>query len=206
MSRKVGSGSKRPLSRYDTSSKSKAGSTEEQLENDLNAKKGSIKNQIRSIRRLIKKGFLTGKALESKERDLKRLERLVEKNKKNERDRALAKKYHKIKFFERVKLTRRIKRIEKELAEAKDPASIEEIKSRKSELEKDLQYVLHFPKGYKYISLFSDDLRPEQMEERNRLREMAGKEATKHKKKLKSLQTEDNVKEQKDAEADDFFL
>ncbi|KAG2484668.1 hypothetical protein HYH03_016555 [Edaphochlamys debaryana] len=113
--------------------------------------------------------------------------------------------YHKVKFFERVKLERAIKRHERALAGAgaggvdssddaeEDrgasstaeagagghadkavPAEPAEIREMLAKLKEDLQYVLNFPKGEKYVSILKNVEDPEAQKhletERERLR------------------------------------
>uniref|UniRef100_A0A7S3LR99 rRNA-processing protein EFG1 n=1 Tax=Aplanochytrium stocchinoi TaxID=215587 RepID=A0A7S3LR99_9STRA len=222
MSRKVG-GSKRPLSRYDIANKGKGGSEQE---NEVQAKKGSVKNQIRSLKRLLNKKKFTGKVLEKKQRELEHLEKLIVKRKNSERDKALAKKYHKVRFFERIKVTRKIKKIERAIATANSNGDKEELENKKIELENDLTYVMRFPKGHKYISLFGEGLSEKQLQTRNELRALAIKSAEKNKDEQKTKKAEkrkntdnknttktvpsnpDNHEQEEgpDDDADDFFL
>ena len=94
-------------------------------------------------------------------------------------ERKLALRYHKVRFFERVKIERRLKRLRRQQkafirgddsAEPLTDAEEEELKR----LEEDLQYVLHFPKGEKYVSILKNAENPEAQEhleaERSRLR------------------------------------
>lgn len=114
----------------------------------------SVKNQIRSVKRFLAKTNFKGPAAAKHEAKLKRLEALlvsnVEKKKTQEREQKFAKKYHKVKFFERVKVERKLKRMNK------STEVIDEEKKRK--LGEDLVYIKHFPKGEKYISIFNEEL------------------------------------------------
>ncbi|EJT49005.1 hypothetical protein A1Q1_01916 [Trichosporon asahii var. asahii CBS 2479] len=116
-----------------------------------------LKAQLRQARRLLAKDKLDSGIKVATERRIKSLEndlRLAERRgveKKN------GQKYHAVKFFERQKLLRFIKRTSKEQAEYE--AKGKEKKAKKSgeklvEARIMLNYVLNFPNTQKYISLF----------------------------------------------------
>ena len=74
-------------------------------------------------------------------------------------ERKYAVKYHKVRFFERVKIERQLKKLLREKQQQQQQEGNEEGGDNNDDdeikqLEEDLQYVLHFPKGEKYISLF----------------------------------------------------
>lgn len=71
---------------------------------------------------------------------------------KQQRERKLAKKYHKVRFFERVKVERKLKRVASRIKDCSSPGTklLEELHT----LQDDLAYIKYFPKGEKYISLF----------------------------------------------------
>jgi hypothetical protein len=58
-----------------------------------------------------------------------------------------------VRFFERIKLERRIHKLEKAL---KQGVNVEETRKKLSSAREDLEYVLHFPKGEKFVSLLKD--------------------------------------------------
>lgn len=91
---------------------------------------------------------------------LQKLECMHEQHKQQELERKYAIRYHKVKFFERVKLERRIKKKEKEIAQAKGGAGkgdeTERLHEDLKRLKEDLAYVVHFPKAEKYISILGD--------------------------------------------------
>ncbi|EEH58168.1 uncharacterized protein MICPUCDRAFT_16457, partial [Micromonas pusilla CCMP1545] len=137
-------------------------------------KKPSTKNQMRSIQRLLKREGLPEKARAEKARQLEALDAIAEENKRAERERKLSVRYHKVKFFERVKLTRAMEKLERDNpAATRSDAVAEELK----QLKEDLHYVMHFPKGYKYVSVLKNkDETPEAAEylekKRRRLRQI----------------------------------
>eukprot|EP00633_Aureoumbra_lagunensis_P002030 CAMPEP_0197290128 /NCGR_PEP_ID=MMETSP0890-20130614/7380_1 /TAXON_ID=44058 ORGANISM="Aureoumbra lagunensis, Strain CCMP1510" /NCGR_SAMPLE_ID=MMETSP0890 /ASSEMBLY_ACC=CAM_ASM_000533 /LENGTH=171 /DNA_ID=CAMNT_0042761967 /DNA_START=203 /DNA_END=718 /DNA_ORIENTATION=- len=70
-----------------------------------------------------------------------------------EKAKARARKYHKVKFFERRKIERRLCQVRRELAS--EPTN--ELRKIEAALLEDLDYIKYFPKDRKYISLFFDD-------------------------------------------------
>ncbi|KAJ7286887.1 hypothetical protein C8J57DRAFT_1282265 [Mycena rebaudengoi] len=89
------------------------------------------------------------------ERRLKALEADLEHAQLSKKERALAVRYHKAKFFERQKVTRKISQTKKKIAAGDTP----QLQSALHELRVDLNYILHYPKTKKYISLFPPELR-----------------------------------------------
>ena len=63
--------------------------------------------------------------------------------------------YKKIRFFERRKLERMLKKINKQIEENKNLEESEKLKIEKERIVDDINYVKFFPKSYKYISLLS---------------------------------------------------
>ena len=110
---------------------------------------------MRNIERLLKREGLPEKLRLEKQRELEKLEVIFKENKQSELERKMAVKYHKVKFFERVKITRAIEKLEKaNPVEAKRPDAV--TKNIES-LRDDLHYVTNFPKGYKYVSVLKGD-------------------------------------------------
>ena len=76
-------------------------------------KKKSTKNQMRSIQRLLAREAFRRMRLE-KTRELEALTGVAVESKQSERERKMAVRYHKVKFFERVKLPRSIEKLERD--------------------------------------------------------------------------------------------
>jgi hypothetical protein len=68
--------------------------------------------------------------------------------------------YKKVKFFERKKLEKNLKKIKKEIedenakGEKVDPEKVKELEEKKEQIITDINYVKFYPKTYKYYSLF----------------------------------------------------
>uniref|UniRef100_A0A0C9S8R6 rRNA-processing protein EFG1 n=1 Tax=Wollemia nobilis TaxID=56998 RepID=A0A0C9S8R6_9CONI len=146
-------------------------------EADKKAKPVSLKNQIRSIQRMLRKN-LPQEVKEAQEKKLEELRKLMELQVRSELERKMALRYRKVKFFERRKIERRIRRLEKlQRATLEHPgeevvAQAEEIFLQLAHLKEDLEYVRFFPKTEKYVSLFMGGDEPELVAKRNKLREL----------------------------------
>ncbi|KAF6761189.1 hypothetical protein DFP72DRAFT_880369 [Ephemerocybe angulata] len=117
-----------------------------------------LKASLRQARRLLAKEGLAANVKVETERRLKALEAELEQAEVATKERDFAVRYHKIKFFERQKVTRKLNQAKKALQSAEG--------SEKKKLEKelsryriDLNYILHYPKTKKYISLFPPEVR-----------------------------------------------
>lgn len=109
----------------------------------------------------------------------KRLRDLLEESEENRKkylERKFAVRYHKIRFFERIKIERRLSKIKKGIKHASSEEEKENLLKRLAAVQEDLEYVLHFPKGEKYVSLLRDadtaEAQAHLESERRRLREI----------------------------------
>lgn len=144
-------------------------------DSDKKAKMVSIKNQIRSVERLLRKDL----PLEVKDAQQKRLEdlkRQAESHVHAELERKMALRYRKVKFFERRKIERAIRRLERLQRAAADNPTEDSIRQaadmaqKLGQLKEDLEYVRFFPKTEKYVSLFTGGDDRIVVEQRNKLR------------------------------------
>jgi len=111
----------------------------------------------------------------SLEKKLAVLEQEWAENKQKLREQKYAVRYHKVRFFERIKLERKIGKLQKTLKGLEhDGESKDATRRALAAAREDLEYVLHFPKGEKYVSLLKDAEDPEAQahleRERERLR------------------------------------
>lgn len=118
-----------------------------------------IKAALRQTRRLLAKDKLAADVRVATERRLKSLEADLARAEQARVERTLATRYHKIKFFERQKVTRRLVQTKKQLAAATEKKERKKLEARLAELRVDLNYILHYPKTKKYISLFPPEVR-----------------------------------------------
>mmetsp|Transcript_1457 Transcript_1457/g.1993 ORF Transcript_1457/g.1993 Transcript_1457/m.1993 type:complete len:203 (-) Transcript_1457:171-779(-) len=177
-------------------------------------KKQSRKNQIRNLKRLLhKKAFPEDKKIEI-ERKIQNLESQITENKAQDRIQKMQDKYKKVKFFEKVKVTRKLAQIEKKIKKCEDTSKSEELERQKSQLEDDLKYIEFYPADQKYIGLFAnenDDSKT--LKRKARMRELALQTAayqTAGGNEHKTI-TSDEMEDMPDTElhnnpSDDFFL
>ncbi|KAG8733245.1 18S rRNA maturation protein [Ceratobasidium sp. 423] len=134
-----------------------------------------IKSAIRQTRRLLAKDDLAADVRIESERRLKSLETDLAKAEIRKKERTMAVRYHKIKFFDKRKVTRKIGQVKRAL-EAPELDKKERKKLQKELLSHrvDLNYILNYPKLEKYVALYpssesSDDQTDKLREERRHL-------------------------------------
>ncbi|KAI0774886.1 hypothetical protein BD413DRAFT_450194, partial [Trametes elegans] len=138
-----------------------------------------LKAALRQTRRLLAKDTLAADVRVATERRLRALEADLAKAERARVERALAARYHKIKFFERQKVARKLAQARRRLTaldgegegegkgkgkgkgegEKATRKEREELEGRLAELRVDLNYILNYPKTRKYISLFPPEVR-----------------------------------------------
>ncbi|XP_022760218.1 rRNA-processing protein efg1-like isoform X2 [Durio zibethinus] len=129
----------------------------------------SLRNQIRSTERMLRKD-LPPEVREAQEKKLQGLKKQQEIHTQLAVERKIFLKDRKIKFFERRKIERRIRRLEKLQRTSSGQAQDAEIAQQLSKLKEDLEYVRFFPKTEKYISLFTGGDDSDVVDRRNRMR------------------------------------
>ncbi|KAI5061982.1 hypothetical protein GOP47_0022521 [Adiantum capillus-veneris] len=145
-------------------------------DSDKKAKIVSIKNQIRSVERLLRKA-LPLEVKDAQQRRLEDLKRQAELHSHAELERKMALRYRKVKFFERRKIERAIRRLERfQRAAADNPAEdstrqAADMAQKLGQLKEDLEYVRFFPKTEKYVSLFTGGDDQVIVDQRNKLRD-----------------------------------
>ncbi|XP_034686297.1 rRNA-processing protein EFG1 isoform X1 [Vitis riparia] len=136
---------------------------------DKKPKSVSLKNQIRSTERILRKN-LPPEMREAQEKKLEGLKKQQEIHTRLAVERKIFLRDRKIKFFERRKIERRIRRLEKQQRAASGQAQEAEVAEQLSKLKEDLEYVRFFPKTEKYVSLFIGGDDTDMVDRRNRLR------------------------------------
>ncbi|CAO1621831.1 unnamed protein product [Parajaminaea phylloscopi] len=112
-----------------------------------------IKAALRQTTRLLAKDNLAQDVRQEAERRLASLESDLALRESSAKERKNAERYHKVRFFERQKLVRQIKKLKKRMAdvEGEDAAALQADLEEKRVL---LHYVLTFPTSLKYVALF----------------------------------------------------
>lgn len=129
----------------------------------------SLKNQIRSTERILTKD-LPSEVREAQEKKLEELKKQQEIHTRLAGERKTFLLDRKKKFFERRKIERRIRRLEKQQRVSAGQTQEEEIAEQLSKLKEDLEYVRFFPKNEKYVALFMGGDDRDTVDRRNILR------------------------------------
>lgn len=124
-----------------------------------NKKKQSLKSSLRSALRLLNVPNLPEDVRQRKEAEVKILRKAVEDSQTKQHEDKLLRWYSHIKFFEKRKLLRREAQLLRQLNTMKtsdrDETSAEEpIRAELQQVRDNIDYVNHYPRGFKYISLF----------------------------------------------------
>jgi len=128
----------------------------------------SLKNKLRSLQRLLnreKNPGLPRPAAHGKVRLLRKLEAAAKVQDIESKEKRYSELYHHVKFFERRKAERRLKKAQKKLADLQNKDKKEDISNDENTLldeyirevkrcEDDVVYVKWFPKHIKYVSLY----------------------------------------------------
>ncbi|XP_065863180.1 rRNA-processing protein EFG1 isoform X1 [Euphorbia lathyris] len=139
------------------------------VEKKPKSKSVSLKNQIRSVERMLRKE-LPPQVREAQKTKLDELKNQQEIHTRLALERKIFLRNRKVKFFERRKIERRLRRLEKLQRTSSGQAQDVEITEQLSKLKEDLEYVRFFPKTEKYVSLFTGGDDPDVVDRRNSLR------------------------------------
>lgn len=164
-----GYGKRRVAERKPVNRRSKGLGVDKKGRSDKKPKSVSLKNQIRSIERVLRKN-LPPEIKEAQEQKLEGLKKQQELQTRLAGERKVFLRDRKIKFFERRKVERRIRRLEKLQRASSGQTEEAQVAEQLSKLKEDLEYVRFFPKTEKYVSLFigGDDM--DMVDRRNKLR------------------------------------
>ncbi|MCO5601699.1 hypothetical protein L7F22_055822 [Adiantum nelumboides] len=163
-----------PLSSAHAGNSSRGLSARHHKDSDKKAKIVSIKNQIRSVERVLRKA-LPWEVKDVQQKRLEILKRQAELHAHAELERKMTLRYRKVKFFERRKIERGIRRLERLQRAAADNLTEDlarqaaDMAQKLGQLKEDLEYVRFFPKTEKYVSLFTGDDQTI-VDQRNKLR------------------------------------
>ncbi|KAG7449881.1 uncharacterized protein BT62DRAFT_1002193 [Guyanagaster necrorhizus] len=117
-----------------------------------------LKSSLRQTQRLLTKENLAADVRVTTERRLKALEAELAEAEQSRKERALGMRYHGVKFFERQKVLRKVKQVKKKLSSTPESEK-KTLESSLFDARVDLNYILHYPKLKKYISLFPPEIR-----------------------------------------------
>ncbi|KTW31447.1 hypothetical protein T552_00089 [Pneumocystis carinii B80] len=113
-----------------------------------------LKKKIRDLERLVRRGSMPADVQLNIERELQSLYfdfKMIQESKKKH---ILQEKYKMVRFFEKKKATRYLKRAQKQLMEANDEDERKKLENIIHQCQVDLNYITEFPCSKKYISLY----------------------------------------------------
>ncbi|KAM0720545.1 hypothetical protein Q7P37_004681 [Cladosporium fusiforme] len=121
-----------------------------------------LKTNIRNLRRLLErdgkeegKKPLPPKIRISKERELATAQQELAESQTAEKRSKIIARYHKVRFFDRQKATKRLKRAKKAMKEVEDDGEKrEELAKEADECELDVQYAMYYPLDVAYVALY----------------------------------------------------
>jgi hypothetical protein len=115
-----------------------------------------LKNQIRSLKRLLERNDrLPATVRQEKERALQTAQHELLQAEKAQKRSEMIGKYHKIRFFDRQKATKRLKRARKELQACESEGDKRvRLKRAVEDAEVEVNYAQYFPLDQPYVSLF----------------------------------------------------
>jgi hypothetical protein len=139
-----------------------------------------LKTSIRNIKRLLERDVaeksmgeaggknkpLPPKVRISKERELASAQHELAESVAAEKRSKMIARYHKVRFFDRQKATKRLKRARKAMKEVEDDAARrEELAREADECELDVQYAMYYPLDVPYVALYPSHKKAEGQEE-----------------------------------------
>jgi len=147
-----------------------------------------LKTSIRNIKRLLERDVtektmgeaggknkpLPPKVRISKERELASAEHELAESQAAEKRSKMIARYHKVRFFDRQKATKRLKRARKAMKEVEDDAvRREELAREADECELDVQYAMYYPLDVAYVALYPSVKKADGQEEDGKAVEVA---------------------------------
>ncbi|KDO25882.1 hypothetical protein SPRG_08824 [Saprolegnia parasitica CBS 223.65] len=133
----------------------------------------SLKNKLRNLERLLKKDTLPDDIRSAKTEELAELQAQVDAKLQQETEREISLKYRKVKFFDRRRIMRTLKKLKAQITATPTKALEDAYEAAK----KDMMYIFYYPKGEKYINLFAEktkkQLSDDELARQNELKEAA---------------------------------
>ncbi|KAH9839666.1 rRNA-processing protein Efg1 [Teratosphaeria destructans] len=114
-----------------------------------------LKSTIRSLRRLLEHNEdLPADIRIEKERALQSAQHELEREQSAKERSDMIARFHKIRFFDRRKAERNLKKANKLLSACEDDAVVEDLKQRAKDAEVDVNYAMYYPLDKAYVSLY----------------------------------------------------
>jgi len=113
-----------------------------------------IKTQIRSLKRLLSSSDLPPGVRITKERALASAQHELTESQAADRRSKMIARYHKVRFFDRQKATKRLKKARKALKDCEDVGEREQLGKQVDDYELDVHYAMYFPLDVPYVALY----------------------------------------------------
>ncbi|KAI9895350.1 hypothetical protein PsorP6_018446 [Peronosclerospora sorghi] len=134
----------------------------------------SYKNRIRALERFLSRGGLSDAARRAKKAELEELKEQQKIKDQVALEKKNVVKYKRPRFFERVKVMRRLRQTKKQLDQTGDATERLELETQLETYRQDMMYIYYFPRNEPYISLFPSMSHSEETQKRqNELRARA---------------------------------
>ncbi|CEG39534.1 efg1p_yarli ame: full=rrna-processing protein efg1 [Plasmopara halstedii] len=130
----------------------------------------SLKNRIRGIERFLSRGGLNDATRREKKAELEQLREEQAIKDKLAVEKKNAEKYKKSRFFERVKVMRKLRQAKHGIEQASDDAERVEYEKKFKAYQEEMMYIYYYPKSEPYLSLFPSA--PHSMANQNRQNEL----------------------------------
>ncbi|CAH0481099.1 unnamed protein product [Peronospora belbahrii] len=133
-----------------------------------NKKIPSLKNRIRGLKRFLIRGGLGDATRRAKEAELKQLIQELENNNQIVLEKKNAEKYKKPRFFERVKVMRKLRQVKNRIEQAKHETERSQYEKEFKMYQEEMMYIYYYPKSESYIPLYASAPHSEENEKRQK--------------------------------------
>ncbi|KAG1711610.1 hypothetical protein DVH05_008858 [Phytophthora capsici] len=128
----------------------------------------SLKNRIRGLERFLSRGGLADATRRAKKAELKQLKEEHEQKEKVVAEKKNAEKYKRPRFFERVKVMRKLRQAKNRIEQATDDAERAEHEKKFKTYREEMMYIYYYPKTEPYIALFPSAPHSEENQKRQK--------------------------------------
>ncbi|KAL4154902.1 hypothetical protein PRNP1_007016 [Phytophthora ramorum] len=128
----------------------------------------SLKNRIRGLERFLSRGGLADATRRAKKAELQQLKEEHEQKGKVAEEKKNAEKYKRPRFFERVKVMRKLRQAKNRLEQATDKAERSEHEKKIQTYRDEMMYIYYYPTSEPYISLFPSTPHSEENQKRQK--------------------------------------
>ncbi|KAG7385409.1 hypothetical protein PHYPSEUDO_001538 [Phytophthora pseudosyringae] len=128
----------------------------------------SLKNRIRGLERFLNRGGLADATRRAKKAELEQLKEEHGTKEQVAQDKKNAEKYKRPRFFERVKVMRKLRQAKNRAEQATDDAERAEHEKKFETYRKEMMYIYYYPKAEPYLSLFPSAPHSEEYQKRQK--------------------------------------